>query len=102
MKDLLSVGQDIDDPTSDEDIADTSEALGRIINVDVQDKSRDNDFSCILNSLVLLSLIIRIIVYTCHSYITHWGVWQHASCRAPIFTTAKSASVLILLHTVSV
>ncbi|KAF4114160.1 hypothetical protein G5714_004383 [Onychostoma macrolepis] len=28
VKDLLSEGQDIDDPTSDEDIADTSEALG--------------------------------------------------------------------------
>lgn len=40
VKDLLSVGQDIDDPTSDEDIADTSEALGRIINVDVQDSFR--------------------------------------------------------------
>lgn len=40
MKDLLSEGQDIDDPTSDKDIADTSEALGRIMNVDVQDSFR--------------------------------------------------------------
>lgn len=40
VKDLLSEGQDIDDPTSDEDIADTSEALGKIINVDEQDSFR--------------------------------------------------------------
>lgn len=41
VKDLLSQGQNMDDPTSDEDIiADTSEALGKIITVDVQDHGK--------------------------------------------------------------
>lgn len=41
VKDLLSQGQDMDDPTSDEDIiADTAEALGKIITVDVQDHGK--------------------------------------------------------------
>lgn len=41
VKDLLSQGQDMDDPTSGEDIiADTSEALGKIITVDVQDHGK--------------------------------------------------------------